>query len=187
MRPICLKPFILALALSLLPSSSAWSFPSQFDDLLEAYAGQYLPEVDWRLLKAQCYQESLLVPTAVSPVGAQGLCQFMPGTWRDMQRQLGMSAGPFNPAANVRAAAYYMRQLRRSWSSPRPETDRHNLAMASYNAGMGNLLRAQRACGGPPGYDDIIACLPDITGHHSRETITYVIRIRRWHGQMVVQ
>lgn len=174
----------MAAALLLLPLSSAWSYPSQYDELLEAYAGHYLPEIDWRLLKAQCYQESLLVPTAVSPVGAKGLCQFMPGTWRDMQRQLGISAGPFNEVANIRAAAYYMRQLRRGWSSPRPEHDRHNLAMASYNAGFGNLLKAQKACGGPSGYCDIIECLPSITGHHSRETITYVRRIRRWHEDM---
>lgn len=170
------------LALSLAQSLSARSFPSQYDALFEAYASAYLPGVDWQLLKAQCYQESLLQPRAISPVGARGLCQFMPATWRDMQRQLGISAGPFNEAANIRAAAYYMRQLRNGWSSPRPERDRHNLAMASYNAGFGNLLKAQAECGNPALYDQIIICLPDITGHHSQETITYVVRIWGWYG-----
>ena len=175
------------LALLLAQSSLARSFPSQYDRLFQAYTAAYLPGIDWQLLKAQCYQESLLQPRAISPVGAKGLCQFMPATWRDMQAQLSISAGPFNEVASIRAAAYYMRQLRNGWSSPRPSHDRHNLALASYNAGFGNLLRAQTACNGGVLYDQIIACLPDITGQHSRETITYVIRIRDWHSSMTTQ
>ena len=185
MQTIKQKALTLALVLLLPLSSWGLSYPSQFDEIFKAYSGHYLPGIDWRLLKAQCYQESLLNPVAVSPVGAKGLCQFMPATWRDMQRQLDIKAGPFNAVANARAAAYYMRQLRRGWSSPRPERDRHSLAMASYNAGFGNLLSSQRACGGAPGYLDIIACLPDITGHHSQETITYVKRIWHWHEDMI--
>ena len=77
-----------------------------------------------------------------------------------------------------------MARLKRGWSSPRPAYDRHLLAMASYNAGFGNLLKAQRACGGGVLYAEIIACLPQITGHHSNETITYVQRIQRWRFEM---
>ena len=132
-----------------------------------------MPFVDWRLLKAQCYQESLLDPLAVSPVGAQGICQFMPATWADMP----IEGSPFTPRLNIHAAAYYMGRLRTGWSSPRPEFDRHSLAMASYNAGFGNLLKAQRLCTGAILYAEIIDCLPDVTGRHSNETITYVERI----------
>lgn len=188
MRATVLWLCILVFASLPFASWSASSFSHRFDIFFEAYSTAYLPENDWRLLKAQCYQESLLEPGAVSPVGAKGLCQFMPGTWREVTGKMGVKASPFNPIMSIRAGAFYMRQLKRGWSSPRDdEPDRNNLALASYNAGFGNILRAQKRCGGHPGYEDIIRCLPEVTGKHSEETITYVKRIRRWHGQMTIE
>ncbi len=146
-----------------------------------------MPGVDWRLWKAQLYQESLLDPDAVSPAGAMGVAQFMPGTWRDVSRALGYDGiTPFMAEPAIMAGAYYMGNLRRQWSAPRPEADRHSLAMASYNAGLGNILRAQRACTGQPLYSEIIPCLPQITGHHSRETRTYVQRIWSYWSRMLI-
>lgn len=125
---------------------------------------------------------------AVSPVGAMGLCQFMPGTWGEARGALRYSPGAsaFDPDLSIEAAGWYMARMRRGWSAPRPEADRHSLAAASYNAGFGNLLKAQRRCGGANGYGEIIGCLPDVTGRHSRETITYVRRIWRYYTQMVL-
>lgn len=136
-----------------------------------------MPSVDWKILKAQCFQESLFDEDAISPVGAQGICQFMPGTWREQAQKLGVMASPFNAKINIQVAASYMGQLRAGWTAPRPEWDRHSLAMASYNAGFGNILKAQSACGNPNFYSLIIVCLPCITGQHSEETMTYVQRI----------
>jgi len=111
----------------------------------------------------------------------------MPGTWRQVSGQIDLppNASAFMPQLSIRAAAFYMAGLRGQWSAKRPEWDRHSLALASYNAGLGHLLSAQRACGGPSLYPEIIACLPAITGRHSRETITYVDRIWGWYRQMV--
>lgn len=89
-------------------------------------------------------------------------------------------------SAAIQAGAYYMAKLRAAWTAPRPEDDRHRLALASYNAGLGNILAAQRACGGPPGYDDVMACLPEITGRHAQETLSYAPLIYRWFAVMVV-
>lgn len=137
---------------------------------------------DW---KAQLYQESLLKADAVSPAGARGLAQFMPATWDEVTRALGWGViSPHAAGPAIEAGAYYMRRLRRSWSSPRPPGDRQQLAQASYNAGLDNLLKAQTRCGGAILYSEIVACLPDITGRHSRETITYVERIERWRLMM---
>lgn len=172
------------LAFLLAPSLWANSFPSQYDPHFELYAAAYLPGVDWRLLKAQCYQESRLQADAVSPAGAMGLCQFMPGTWRDMQRAHGIRQGPFNPYASIRAAALYMRQLRRTWYLDRPEWDRHSLALACYNAGLGNILAAQRLCDNARHWAKIEVCLPDVTGHHAAETRHYVPAIWRWYEAM---
>lgn len=86
---------------------------------------------------------------------------------------------------SIRAGAYYMARLARGWSSKRPVLDRWDLARASYNAGFGNLLKAQKAAGGAVLYADIIRALPQVTGHHSRETTTYVELIHKWYRRML--
>ena len=145
-----------------------------------------MPDKDWRLLKAQCFQESRFIEQAVSPVGAAGVCQFMPATWKDVERQLDLKGNVFNPQLNIQFAAYYMNKQLKFWKSPRPEADRISLALASYNAGAGHLINAQRKCGGSNLYSEIIECLPDITGHHSKETIGYVKNIWKFWTQMVI-
>ncbi len=78
--------------------------------------------------------------------------------------------------------------LIQSWKSPRPPLDRHTLALGSYNAGIGNLLKAQRLCDNARLYDEIIPCLPRVTGHHSAETIGYTRNIvERWYPAMLLQ
>lgn len=129
----------------------------------------------WKLLKAQCYAESSFNPKAISPVGAKGICQFMPATWAEM----GTGMDVFDADANINSASRYMYKLMKGWSSERPIEDKFRLAQASYNAGFGNLLKSQKKC--PSNlYNDIIVCLPLVTGKHSLETITYVKRI--WKG-----
>lgn len=159
----------------------AFSSHSQFSDRYDAQfkrAAIHLPVgTDWRLLKAQCYQESRLKPTAVSPVGAMGLCQFMPGTWADMKRRYPDLDNPWLAIQSIRAAAIYMRDLNNYWSSPRPWSDRYKLALASYNAGAGNLTKAQKLCDMNVLHAEIEKCLPAVTGHHSKETIGYVYNI----------
>jgi len=178
--------FILGLLGSLSFCTWGSQFPDKYDSQIEDAAGKFLPGVDWRLLKAQYYQESHLKPEAVSPVGAAGVAQFMPGTWADVSKQLGLgNANPHMAEPAILAGAYYMSKLRRSWSSPRPESDRHSLALASYNAGFGNLLKAQRMCGGGNLYKDIEPCLVRVTGHNSKETETYVRRIWRYWMEMM--
>jgi soluble lytic murein transglycosylase-like protein len=183
MRRAWLLFFSLLLSLS---ASAAAAFPGDYDDEFRD-AAMFLPVgTDWRLLKAQCYQESRLDPLAVSPVGAMGLCQFMPGTWSDMQRNHPELTSAWIPEQSIRAAAYYMGQLNRFWSAPRPAMDRYMLALASYNAGAGHLVKAQRLAGGVNYYAPIVEELPRVTGRHSEETINYVENIvGRWWPAML--
>lgn len=177
----------MACGLWLPPSSWASSFPDRYDAEIREAAERFLPGVDWRLLKAQYFQESRLDPDAESPVGARGIAQFMPGTWRQVARAMGYEAvDPTMAEPAIHAGAYYMARLRGEWSVPRPAADRHSLAMASYNAGLGNLLKAQRRCGGANLYRRIIQCLPSVTGHYAKETRTYVRRIWRYWTAMLV-
>ena len=136
---------------------------------------------EWKLLKSQCYAESAFREMALSPVGAKGLCQFMDATWK----QYGNGLDVFNADANINASARYMSELRMKWISERPEQDRMKLAQASYNAGFGNILKSQKKCGGVL-YDDIISCLEQVTGYHSKETIVYVKRIWKGYWMLVV-
>lgn len=102
----------------------------------------------------------------------------MPGTWDDVSREIGMSPDDIWLATtSIRAAAYYMGKLHRTWRAPRPFMDRHMLAMASYNAGAGHLIKAQKLCDNQNLYREIIPCLPQVTGRHSAETIDYVEKI----------
>lgn len=156
---------------------------NDYDTLIKTAAGHYLPGVDWRLVKAQLYQESMLNPKAVSPAGAQGLAQFLPGTWADMAKELDLPAGasPFEPDYAIPAMCYYMDQLYKKWKSPRPDADRYALTLASYNAGFGNLVQAQKKSGGALDYLTIAGHLHLVTGRsNANETRTYVQRIFRY-------
>ena len=167
--------------------ASAKTFPSPYDGEIHKAVERWWPDYPhWLAWKAQLYQESRLDPTAVSPVGAKGLAQFMPGTWVGVARELRLPAGA-SPTQDIAidAGAYDMAKLRKAWRSPRPAEDRHMLAQASYNAGLGNLIAAQKRCGGLARYAEIIACLPAITGpRNSAETIGYVISIAKWRRLM---
>ena len=110
----------------------------------------------------------------------------MPATWGEARDALRLRVDAWNPQASIYAAAWYKARLLRIWTAPRPAVDRLHLAEASYNAGAGNLIKAQRVCGGPPLYADIIVCLPQVTGEHARETITYVERIDIWYRRLLI-
>lgn len=154
---------------------------SEYDDIIKSSWRRYLPQYHWGVGWAQMIQESAGRADAVSPVGAVGLAQFMPGTWDDMIKAGVVPKGtPRRDARySLQAQAYYMRQLTRTWSSKRSDHDRIRLALASYNAGAGNLIKSQRKCGGPVEYEAIMKCLHLVTGHHAKETRGYVPHIER--------
>lgn len=81
------------------------------------------------LFVAMIGTESHFCTAAISPKGALGLGQIMPGTARD----LGLTA-PFDPASNLDASARYLRALfdvHHDWS----------LSLAAYNAGSANVSK----------------------------------------------
>jgi transglycosylase-like protein with SLT domain len=103
------------------------------------------------------WQESRFVLTARSPVGAQGIAQFMPGT----AKMVGLD-DPFNPAKALPASARLLRGLYERYGNL-------GLAAAAYNAGEGYVNRWLRGGGLP------------------RETRNYVLTItgvpvERWKG-----
>lgn len=79
-------------------------------------------------------KESRFHTRAVSPKGAMGLMQLMPGT----ARRLGVRK-PFDAAENIRAGTQYMRELMDMFEG------KVDLVLASYNAGEGAVLKYGRS------------------------------------------
>lgn len=102
--------------------------PARFRPLLASAAQRW--NVSATLLAAQIFQESGFNPFAVSPAGARGLTQFMPGT----AAAYGLD-DPFDPRQAIEAQAHLMRDLLRQFASI-------PLALAAYNAGPAPV----RAC-----------------------------------------
>jgi hypothetical protein len=110
--------------------------PGRFRDPLTAAGERW--NVSAALLAAQLMAESNFNPFAVSPAGAQGIAQFMPGT----AASYGLD-DPFDPIAAIDAQAHLMSDLIRQLGSP-------ELALAGYNAGPG----AVEACHCIPPYSE---------------------------------
>lgn len=94
---------------------------------------------DWRLIAAQCYQESGFDPHAQSWAGACGLMQIMPST----AAHLGLSRDRiFDPVDNIAAAARYIRELRGMFAGVCDREEQIKFVLASYNAGPGHVQDA---------------------------------------------
>ena len=123
--------------------------PAEYEALIQK-AAQTCPGITAPLLAAQLEAESGWNPNAVSPVGAQGLAQFMPGTWLS-EGVDGDGDGirdPFNPADAIASQASFMCKLLAAVIADQGLTgDSIDLALAAYNAGLGAV---QQYHGIPP-------------------------------------
>jgi soluble lytic murein transglycosylase len=127
---------------------------------------------NWALAHGITRQESSFDRAAVSHAGARGLMQLMPATAREQAGKLGM---PYDlgrltsdPAYNVMLGSDYFQRLLDQWGGNAP------LAIASYNAGAGNVRKWVRANGDPRGGTDIVRWIEDIP---FSETRNYVQRV----------
>ena len=127
----------------------------------------------WTMMHAIARQESQFDPAARSHAGALGLMQLMPGTARQTADKLGLGFSVArltgDQSYNAQLGSGYYGQLLSQWGGS------HVLAVASYNAGAGNVRKWIALNGDPraPGADPVawIEAIP------FSETRTYVERV----------
>lgn len=108
-------------------SSGKWSAKarkSDFDNLILNTSGEYA--IDPALVKAVMHVESCFNPKAISPKGAMGLMQLMPGT----ADRFGVNR-PYRPEENIKGGVAYLKMLYDRYDG------NERLAVAAYNAGEG--------------------------------------------------
>lgn len=139
-----------------------WRFPNAYQDSFLRWGEA--TGVDPFLLMGIARRESAFNNEAVSPVGARGLMQLMPGTATHVSRQLGIDSPSLNelfePEINIRLGSHYIRDMLNRYRGNRLA------ATAAYNAGPGRVDRWLRE--GPQAFDLFVESIP------FRETRDYV-------------
>ena len=152
--------------------------------------------MDWRLLAAIGYQESLWNPNAISPTGVRGLMMLT----RRTANEMGVS-NRRNAEQSILAGARYFRKLYDRLPDDIKEPQRTWFALAAYNVGFGHLMDARRltlqAGEDPDKWSDVRLRLPQLqqeaffsrTRHgyarSGAQSVVYVHNIRRYYDDLV--
>jgi membrane-bound lytic murein transglycosylase F len=136
------------------------------------------------VFKAQGLAESNLDTLARSHVGARGLMQLMPTTFREIASQNPeLRRAIDDPECNIAAGISYDRRLWRQWEQDSVGMHRREFMFASYNAGRGTIIGAQRAARAAQlderAWPSIERVAPQVHGWRYRETLGYVQKIDR--------
>ena len=166
---------------------AAAGYPTRWDATIAQAQRRYLPAAWVRIApcgwRAQLAAESGLNDAwchRPNPHGTSASClaQLTRAAAVDARKRGGLTGSRSNPQASIRMGAWYLASMRRVWSEPRTVECRRTLAVASYHAGGGTLLEAQRRarqrgrtarC-----YEDGIS---DYLPRHRAENIAYVDRV----------
>ena len=95
-------------------------------------------DLDWRLLAAIGYQESLWVARAKSPTGVRGLMMLTLATAKQMKVK-----NRLDPAESIRGGAKYIARVLKRVPEQITEPDRTWFALAAYNVGFGHVEDAR--------------------------------------------
>ncbi|MGB5601094.1 MAG: membrane-bound lytic murein transglycosylase MltF [Gammaproteobacteria bacterium] len=107
-----------------------------YESMFRKYAREY--GLDWRLLVAIGYQESLLNADAQSPSGVRGLMMLTRKTSKD----LGVE-NRLDPESSIKGGARYFAQLHTRIPKEIREPDKTWMALAAYNVGFYHVMDAR--------------------------------------------
>lgn len=181
MKTIFLLVVILLSGLS--SAVFAEAVTDRYDETFRKYAQRFFgPGYDWRVFKAQAMAESNIDMNAKSWVGARGIMQLMPSTFKEIRSQNPEIQSINKPEWNIAAGIFYDRQLYTQWLAQQGDSDSFPFMMASYNAGRGTLLRAQGIARNrvldPALWLSVTTVAPEVPRWRHQETLTYVERIQ---------
>ena len=153
----------------------------RYDPVFRKYTKRYFgPTFDWKYFKAQGLAESGLDSTATSWVGARGVMQLMPSTYRDIASRRPDFGTIDQPEWNIAAGIMHDRYLWTLYQKDISDEERHRFMFASYNAGEGTIKRAisvAREKVGPPVWSSVEQVAPTVGRWRYTETLGYVRRI----------
>ncbi len=151
--------------------------------------------IDWRLLAAIGYQESLWNARARSPTGVRGLMMLTLSTAKQMKVK-----NRLDPAQSIHGGARYFARVHKRVPASIPEPDRTWFALAAYNVGLGHvedarIITEQRG-GDPDRWIDVRDNLPLLARKkwykqtkygYARgwEPVKYVANIRQYYDFLV--
>jgi soluble lytic murein transglycosylase-like protein len=161
----------------------------RFDPIFRKYTKRYFGVgTDWQRFKAQGMAESDLTPTAQSRVGARGIMQLMPSTYRQIQSALPQFGRIDNPEWNIAAGILHDRDLWTLWKKDVPDEERWAFMFAGYNAGEGTIMRARRSAAAARlddrSWQSIERVAPTVERWRYSETLGYVRTIEANHRAM---
>jgi len=173
---------LVVAALTLFPAAAMAQKADKFDATFRKYSKRFFGiGFDWRLFKAQAIAESNLNPDARSHVGAVGLMQLMPSTFRAVRTKNPEFESIDDPQWNIAAGIQYDSQLWTLWGDQETVPDRIRFMLGAYNAGRVPLLRAQdkarEARLNERAWSSIEIVAPNVPRWRHGETLSYVRRI----------
>jgi membrane-bound lytic murein transglycosylase F len=172
-------------------SAADTALTDRYDDTFRKYSQRFFgPGYDWREFKAQAMAESNIDMNAKSWVGARGIMQLMPSTFKEVHTKNPDIGSIDKPEWNIAAGIFYDRKLFLQWND-QIHDGCESFMFGSYNAGRGTLLRAQDVARkrvlDPDLWGSIRTVAPDVPRWRHEETINYVDRInnnlKRMDGQ----
>lgn len=170
-------------------SSPAFSQTNRYDDYFRKYSKRFFGiGYDWKVFKAQAIAESNLAPDARSWVGAIGIMQLMPSTFKEIQSSNVDFSNINDPRWNIAAGIYYNRLLWKKWTDSETTTDKLCFMFGSYNAGLGTISKAKEKAKeeqlNHAVWQSIEIVAPRLKKWRYNETLQYVERIDNYYSKL---
>jgi len=158
--------------IDMLGSAGALHFAQHLEQRLPHYLAYFRAAseqtgLDWRLLAAVGYQESLWQADATSKTGVRGLMMLTQNTAEEMGVE-----NRLNPAQSIQGGSRYLAQIKKRLPPEIEEPQRLWFALAAYNIGLGHLQDAR-----------LLAAAEGLNPNQWSDVSTMLVRLtqKKWH------